>query len=146
MRLIIYQNQSCFVRWNSVERCIFSVKIGVRQGAILSPSLFCVYLNTILEQLRYAGVSCHVGGDFLGAVGYADDVTLLTPTRQGLQMMLNICEEFASSHSMHFSTDPNPSKSKTKCKFFSTSRSSDQVSQLLLNGDAVCNKDYGCNL
>ena len=139
LRLIIfiYLNQSCFIRWNSVESDSFSVKNGVRQGAILSPSLFCVYLDTLLCCLRDAGVGCHVGGSFLGALGYADDVTLLSPTRQGLQVMLKICEDFSASHSMLFSTDPNPALSKTKCMFFSTSRSSDQVKQVLLNGDLL---------
>ena len=90
LRLIlqIYLNQSCFIRWNSVESSSFRVKNGVRQGAILSPSLFCVYLDTLLFQLREAGVGCHLGGFFLGAFGYADDVTLLVPSRQGLQVML----------------------------------------------------------
>jgi hypothetical protein len=35
-------------------------------------------------------VGCHLGGTFLGAIGYADDVTLLSPSRQGLQIMLKI--------------------------------------------------------
>ena len=133
--LYIYLNQSCFIRWNSVESSSFQVKNGVRQGAILSPSLFCVYLDTLLCQLRDAGVGCHLAGKFLGAYGYADDVTLLAPTREGLQRMLRICEEFAESHSMLFSTDPLPSKSKTKCLFFSKSRSADQIPKVKLNGD-----------
>ena len=139
LRLIIYiySRQSCYIRWNSVESKTFSVKNGVRQGAILSPSLFCVYLDTLLCQLRDAGVGCHLGGSFLGAFGYADDVTLLAPTRYGLQTMLKICEEFATSHSMLFSTDPSPAKSKTKCMFFSTSRTSDQIKNVKLNGDML---------
>ena len=69
----------------------FAVKNGVRQGAILSPSRFCVYLNTLLSELRAAGVGCHVGGEFMGAFGYAYDVLLLAPSRQALQIMLSIC-------------------------------------------------------
>jgi hypothetical protein len=49
--------------------------------------------------------------------------------------MLNICEDFSSSHSMLFSTDPVPAKSKTKCLFFSRKRSSDQIKKVTLNGD-----------
>ena len=37
--------------------------------------MFCVYLDTLLSCLRDAGVGCHIGGSFMGAVGYADDVT-----------------------------------------------------------------------
>jgi hypothetical protein len=133
--MFIYLNQSCYIRWNSAESATFMVKNGVRQGAILSPSLFCVYLDTLLCQLRDAGIGCHIAGKFLGAYGYADDVTLLAPTRQGLQRMLQICQDFASSHSMLFSTDPTPSKSKTKCLLFSRDKSADQIPNVKLNGD-----------
>ena len=78
LRLIIfiYLNQSCFIRWNSMDSDSFSVKNGVRQGAILSPSLFCVYLDTLLSQLRDAGLGCHVGGVFLGAYGLGHIIKL----------------------------------------------------------------------
>ena len=137
LRLVsfIYMNQSCYIRWNSVDSESFSVRNGVRQGAILYPSLFCFYLDNLLSHLREAGIGCHIGGEFLGAYGYADDVTLLSPTRQGLQSMLKICEEFSQGHSMLFSTDPVPSKSKTKCMLFSRHKSADQVLNLQLNGD-----------
>ena len=75
---------------------IKNISAGVRQGATLSPSLFCIYLDTLLARLRDAGVGCHIGGMYLGAFGYADDVTLLAPSRQALQLMLDICEDFAS--------------------------------------------------
>jgi hypothetical protein len=133
--LFIYINQTCFIRWNSVESQTFHVRNGVRQGAILSPSLFCVYLDELFSKLKASGVECQLGGLYLGAFGYADDVTLLAPSRQSLQMMLKICEDFASSHSMLFSTDPTPAKSKAKCLFFSRSRASDEVAQVELNGD-----------
>ena len=73
--------------------------------------------------------------EFLGAFGYADDVLLLAPSRQALQEMLCICEDFSTKHSMLFSTDPNPVKSKTKCLLFSRDITPDQVLQVQLNGD-----------
>ena len=73
---------------------------GVRQGAILSPSLFCVYLDTLLTRLRDAGVGCHIGGSFSGPFGYSEDVTLLAPSRQALQVMLDVCKDFSSSSSL----------------------------------------------
>ena len=106
---------------------IKNISAGVRQGATLSPSLFCIYLDTLLARLRDAGVGCHIVGMYLGAFGYADDVTLLVPSRQALQLMLNICEDFATPHAMLFSTDPNPARSKTKCLFFSRKRNYEQV-------------------
>lgn len=133
--IYIYVNQSCFIRWNSVVSNSFRVRNGVRQGAILSPSLFSVYLDTLLRQLRKLGIGCHIGSSFLGAFGYADDVTLLSPTREGLQHILNVCEKFADTHLMLFSTDSNPTKSKTKCFFFSRTRSADSLGYDKLNGN-----------
>ena len=48
-------------------------------------------------------------------IGYADDNFLLSPTLDGLQDMLNTCEDYAKEHNLVFSTDPCPKKSKTKC-------------------------------
>ena len=58
----------------------------------------------------------------MGAVGFCDDILLLAPTRDGMQLMLNTCESFAVRNNLQFSTDPNPAKSKTKCIFMTGKR------------------------
>ena len=107
------------MRWNSKKSQSFLIKNGVRQGAILSPSLFCVYLDSLFADLRNSGLGCSISNTYFGAFGYADDVILLAPTRESLQLMLAICEDYAEKHSMQFSTDVDPAKSKTKCMKFS---------------------------
>ena len=82
-----------------------------------SPALLSVYLDLLIKELRGLGVGCHVGALYMGVVVYADDVLLLAPTRGAMQMMLDTCESYAEEHNIMFSTDPNPSKSKTKCIF-----------------------------
>ena len=47
-----------------------------------------------------------------------DDLILLAPTTDILQMMLQICEDYAHAHNLVFSTDPVPVRSKTKCMYF----------------------------
>ena len=130
----IYTYQKCYVKWNSQKSQVFSIQNGVRQGAILSPCLFCLYLDSLLMNLRNSGFGCQIGGIYLGAFGYADDVILMSPSRESLQLMLNICQEFADKHSMLFSTDPVPSKSKTKCMHF-TMTNKKTVPKLKLNGE-----------
>merc|ERR1719319_753251 len=49
--------------------------------------------------------------------------------------MLKICQDFAEEHSMQFSTDPIPSKSKTKCLHFTLKQR--VVQKLELNGDQL---------
>jgi len=43
-----YGNLCCRVRWNNVLGEPFVVKCGVRQGGVLSPYLFAIYILTIL--------------------------------------------------------------------------------------------------
>jgi retron-type reverse transcriptase len=64
------------VRWNSVYSDEFKVVSGVRQGGILSPILFNVYVDDMIVNLRCNGDGCHVGSCFIGCVMYADDLLL----------------------------------------------------------------------
>jgi hypothetical protein len=53
----------------------------------------------------------------MGAMGLCDDLLLLAPTRDAMQIMLDTCQRFAAKYNLMFSTDPNPDKSKTKSIF-----------------------------
>ena len=113
------------------------MKNGVRQWAIASPTLFCIYLDTLLEDLRKSGVGCYIANKFMGAFGYADDIILIAPTRHSLQIMLNICEQYSKAHDMLFSTDSNPIKSKTKCMFYTMESRAKEPLPVILNGDPL---------
>ena len=63
---------------------------------IISPILFCVYLDSLLQLLRESGVGCYIGRVFTGALAYADDVVLTALTSNAMRIMLKICERFAS--------------------------------------------------
>ena len=116
--IFIYVNQFANVRWNGLFSDFFTMRNGVRQGAVLSAIFYCIYMNDLFEILRRSRFGCWVNGDFFGIVGYSDDNFLLAPSLHALQQMLLICEEYAESHDLKFSTDPNPAKCKTKCLAF----------------------------
>ena len=67
-----------------------------------------------MVELRKAGIGGHIAGLFVGAVLFADDLLLLAPNRDAAQKMLKICESFATNSNIRFSTDPDPSRSKSK--------------------------------
>ena len=115
--IVVYEKQYAWVRWGNARSEIFPIVNGTRQGSVLSPALFSIYMDEILEILRDLGVGCYVGEIFMGAMGYADDLVLLAPTRTGMQMMLQACEEFGTRNNLQFSTDPDARKSKTKCVY-----------------------------
>ena len=136
--IFIYRNQQCNVKWNTSLSSHFPVSNGVRQGAVSSPILFSVYINDLLVILREAGIGCHVGSFFVGCLGYADDLLLLSASRSGLQSMVNTCQKFTKKKNLKFSTNPDAAKSKTKCIVFSKkAKNLKNVSPILLNGDPL---------
>ena len=120
--MTMYQQQYAWVRWGQSVSSRFTISNGTRQGSMASPALWSVYLDLLIKELRELGVGCHVGGVYMGAVVYADDVLLMAPTRAAMQSMLNQCEDYAARHNIMFSTDPLPHKSKTKCIFVTGTR------------------------
>ena len=100
--LNMYTKQKLQVKWNNCMSSKFDVTNGVRQGGILSPLLFTVYIDELLEKLKRNDIGCYIGHRFVGALGYADDILLLCPSVDGLKKMIKICEEYANEHSIKF--------------------------------------------
>ena len=90
--------------WDGVRSSTFSITNGTRQGSVLSPCLFSVYLDDLLKELRHMGLGCHMGGMWVGAAGYADDLILLAPSRTAMQHMLKACDKCAAEINLQFST------------------------------------------
>ena len=82
----------------------FPVSNGVRQGGILSPILFSIYIDDLLLSLQNLGVGFFWRSYFTGAVCYADDLALLGPSASALRLMLHECEAFAVSHGLRFNS------------------------------------------
>ena len=137
LMIFMYLNQSCFIRWNQQRSYSFKVTNGTRQGGVFSPrGGFATYLNPLLSRLRSSGFGCRIAGHWLGAFAFADDLILLSPSIQGLQSLVTICEEHAEETDLVFSTDSNPEKSKTMCIAFK-SKSQDNLASVKLNGDPL---------
>ena len=116
--LTTYPLQRANVKWNNETCYFFDIGNGVKQGAVLSAVFYCVYTNGLFKELRRMAIGFCIGQNYVGVIGYADDLFLMCPTLDGLQKMLNVCEMYASDHNLCFSTDPDPNKSKTKCMAF----------------------------
>ena len=68
MRLFVvfwYKDQRFTVRWNSIDSAPFASSNGVRQGSVLSPLLFAIYMNDLLAD---SGIGCYMNDFFCGAV------------------------------------------------------------------------------
>ena len=56
---IMYLNHSTQVEWNGFRSVAFKVLNGVKQGGILSPIMFCVYIDDLLLLLQNSDVGCY---------------------------------------------------------------------------------------
>ena len=140
--IIVMYLQTCYIKWQHICSDPFSVTNGTRQGGVFSPrGGFATYLDPLLERLRSSGYGCRVAGHWLGGLALADDVMLLSPSVQGLQELVSICEQHAKDTDLVFSTDKeNPEKSKTMCIAFMC-KDKDKLTTIRLNGDPLPWKD-----
>ena len=136
--MAMYQDQHGWVKWGQAKSEKFTIKNGTRQGAILSPVFWAVYCDLMIQELRQLGVGAHVAGMFMGVACYADDVVLIAPCQQAMQMMLATVESFALRYNISFSTDPDPKKSKSKCIYVvGKKRNLSKPSSLVLCGNIL---------
>ena len=97
IRLLIYwySTQTFTIRWNNVLSDPFTVSNGLRQGSILSPTLFSVYMDSLSIELSASSVGCTPNTICFNHLVYADDTVLLAPSPKALQNLINICVNFA---------------------------------------------------
>jgi hypothetical protein len=90
------------VRWNSVSSQSFYITQGVRQGSILSPHLFNIFIDGMLQNISNCDKGVNIGDTNYNCFAYADDVNLFAATVPGLQHLINICHDYAHTWNFNF--------------------------------------------
>ena len=102
-----YANQSVRVKWGGTVSTPFSVGNGVRQGGLLSPALFNLYMDDLSVQLSHCKTGCFIGDKLINHLMYADDLAIVSPSSAGFQQLLNIC----TAYGLQFDVKYNAKKS-----------------------------------
>jgi hypothetical protein len=87
-----------------------------------------MYIDILLKRLESSQIGCFVGGDYLGVLGYADDITILAPTASALRSMLGICETFGYEFGITYNA------TKTVCIHFKGKGVKSVTPDVSLNG------------
>ncbi len=75
---------------------MFKTTYGVKQGGVLSPILFALYLDEWVKRLKLSGARCYIWGLFMGAFAYANDLTLIAPTKIAMYKLPHTATEFST--------------------------------------------------
>ena len=77
----------------------------MRQGGILSPKLFIVYMDGLSDQLNNSNIGGNFGsGQLVNHIRYADDMCLLSFSLAGMQKLLNMCDQYSNDHDLIYNS------------------------------------------
>jgi len=74
---MVWYRRAIYARWENSWSENFEINFGVRQGSVLSPLLFALYIDDLVN------LHCPERGWFI--LLYADDIVLIAPSVTGLQ-------------------------------------------------------------
>jgi len=131
---ILYTNQTFRVKWCSHVTELTQASNGVKQGGVMSPLLFTLYIDEMLLRLKKCGYGCFIGNMFYGALGYADDVILLSPTVYGMQHLLHVCARYGEEYNVLFNPD--------KTKLIHVKKIKCSISNISFMGKSIARVEY----
>ena len=104
----LYNDVKCTVRVNSELSDYFNVNCGLKQGCVVSPLAFNLYINDLITEINNMGLGVNVSGKKVSMLLYADDIVLLSNTAGDLQKLLTALGQWCERWGLLV----NPSKTK----------------------------------
>ena len=111
------------------------VERGVRQGCPISPTLFDIALEPLLERLKSAHkIDGYIAADeTFNAVAYADDLTLIASSEEGMKRQIETVEKFCEYTGMQLA----PSKCRLMTYVYHKKRRVDVETDITINNERV---------
>ena len=124
------RNQNARVVWRDASSQYVLIEKGVSQGAILSPFLFKLYIDCIIEEIASLDIGCMLGITRINVLVYADDIVLMVASLEEMGALYQRLCNYTKSHELTIN------KLKTKCMIFGTTKKT-----ILENGNVKLEND-----
>ena len=111
----MYQGDCCQVKLPDGITPPFKPDIGIKQGDSLSPLLFCIFLDDIVDYIDTTDAP-QLANQNVNCLMYADDLVLLSKTETGMQTMLEKLNRYCETWHLEINK-----KKKTKIMIFNKS-------------------------
>ena len=83
-------------------------KRGLKQGCVLSPILFSLYMNDLGRLLQETNLGIDLGDTNISCLMFADDICLIAKDKKCLQTLIDKTQEYAEKYGLEI----NPDKSE----------------------------------
>ncbi len=100
----VYLNPQSVLVFQDVQTDPLKMEIGLRQGCVLSPILFSLFIADLARDLQASGLGIPIHDVIVGAMLFADDIMLAGDEHQLRQLMYRILK-YSEKNKLEFSSE-----------------------------------------
>ena len=100
-----YEKSLAIVECNGSLSTLFLTILGCKQGGVISPRLFNIYIKLCIKMVEELNLGVRIGKLVLDIILYADDTGLLCATKAGMQRMIKTVETFGLNFEIKFNAE-----------------------------------------
>ena len=84
---------------------VFRINKGVKQGGVLSPFLFNIYIDDLIVEINQSDYGCYLSNCKTTILGYCDDLILMASSLAHMQILLDKCQKFSEKWNIKFNAN-----------------------------------------
>ena len=99
-----YSTSSAMVKVNRHISSCFNISRGVKQGSVLSPTLFLIVMDILLKRLRESGHGLHIRRTYMGGAIHTDDLRMTAASSDSVTEQDKVIKSFTSDSCLRLNT------------------------------------------